>query len=85
MEKKLIRPLSMEQVRVLLAGLNQNYFPNHSVWTIMVLILDTGLRVSEVINLRTGQIDFQAGVLRVMGKGGKEREVPFGTVSKQAL
>lgn len=84
-ERKLIRPLSMEQMRVLLSGLNQNYFPNHSVWTIMVLILDTGLRISEVIDLRTDQIDFQRGVLRVMGKGGKEREVPFGATSKQAL
>ena len=51
----------------------------------MVLILDTGLRISEVINLRTDEIDFQGGVLRVMGKGSKERQVPFGTTSKQAL
>lgn len=85
MEKKLITPLSMDQVRKLLAGLNQKYFPYHTVWTVMVLLLDTGLRVSEVINLRMDRIDFQAGVLRVMGKGGREREVPFGATSKQAL
>jgi len=85
MEKKLIRPLSMDQVRALLAGLDQKLFPNHTVWTVMVLILDTGLRISEVIGLGNDQIDFQAGVLRVMGKGGKERQVPFGTTSKQAL
>jgi integrase/recombinase XerD len=85
METKLIRPLSMDQVRQLLAGLNQNYFPYHTVWTVMVLILDTGLRISEVIGLRMDQIDFRGGVLRVMGKGGKERQVPFGTTSKQAL
>jgi integrase/recombinase XerD len=85
MEKKLIRPLSAEQVRKLLAGLNQKYFPYHTIWTVMVLLLDTGLRVSEVIDLRRDRIDFQAGVLRVMGKGNKEREVPFGITSKQAL
>ncbi len=51
----------------------------------MVLILDTRLRISEVIGLGKDQIDFSAGVLRVLGKGGKEREVPFGTTSKQAL
>lgn len=85
MEKKLIRPLSAEQVRALLAGLDQKWFPYHTVWTLMVLILDTGLRISEVIELRLDQIDFPAGVLRVMGKGGKERQVPFGATSKQAL
>jgi integrase/recombinase XerD len=85
MERKLIRPLSMDQVRLLLGGLNQKYFPYHTVWTVMVLILDTGLRISEVVELRMDQIDFQAGVMRVMGKGGKERQVPFGTTSKQAL
>ena len=85
MEKKLIRPLSTEQVKALLAGFDHNFFPYHTVWTISVLILDTGLRVSEVIGLRTDQLDFEAGVLRVMGKGGKERQVPFGSTSKQAL
>jgi integrase/recombinase XerD len=85
MEKKLIRPLSTEQVKTMLAGIDHKRFPLHTVWTVMVLILDTGLRISEVISLRTDQIDFEAGVLRVMGKGGKERQVPFGTTSKQAL
>ena len=45
----------------------------------MVLILDTGLRISEVMDsARTSSIS-KAGVLRVMGKGGKERQVPFGS------
>jgi integrase/recombinase XerD len=85
MEKKLIQPLSMDQARLLLGGLNQKFFPNHTVWTVMVLILDTGLRISEVIDMRKDRVDFHAGVIRVMGKGGKERQVPFGTTAKQAL
>jgi site-specific recombinase XerD len=72
-ERKLIRPLSMDQVRLLLAQCNQKRYDEHRLWTVMVLILDTGLRISEVINLRKDAIDFAAGVLRVMGKGGKER------------
>lgn len=85
MEKKLIRPLSMDQIRQLLGAYNQKLFPSHTAWTVMVLILDTGLRISEVAGLRTDEIDFQGGVLRVMGKGNKERQVPFGATSKQAL
>jgi len=38
----------------------------------------TGLRVSELIALTTGNLDMQAGLIRVVGKGNKERLVPFG-------
>jgi len=81
MEQKLIRPLSMDQVRLLLTQPNQKRYDEHRLWTIMVLILDTGLRLSEVVGLKKELVDFQAGVMRVMGKGAKEREVPFGTAN----
>lgn len=38
----------------------------------------SGLRVSELVSLRTFEVDLSAGVLRVMGKGSKERLVPLG-------
>jgi integrase/recombinase XerD len=41
----------------------------------------TGLRVSELINLQTSQISLQQGVMRVIGKGNKERLVPVGEVA----
>ncbi len=42
------------------------------------LIYATGLRVSELIGLEISQVSLQQGVLRVMGKGNKERLVPMG-------
>ncbi|MDA8389631.1 MAG: site-specific tyrosine recombinase XerD [Gammaproteobacteria bacterium] len=38
----------------------------------------TGLRVSELVHLQTHEVDRSAGVVRVMGKGGRERLVPLG-------
>ena len=38
----------------------------------------TGLRVSELVTLTTAQVSFDMGVVRVMGKGSKERVVPLG-------
>ncbi len=38
----------------------------------------TGLRVSELVNLRVAEVSLDMGVLRVMGKGSKERLVPLG-------
>ena len=85
MEKKLIKPLSMDQARLLLSKSNHKTFLGQRIWTIAVLMLDTGMRRGEVIGLKKDEIDFQRGVLRVMGRGAKEREVPFGTTAKQAL
>lgn len=42
------------------------------------LMYATGMRVSELIGLRLGQVDLQSGWVRVVGKGSKERLVPFG-------
>jgi integrase/recombinase XerD len=42
------------------------------------LLYASGLRVSEIVNLPREAVDLEAGILRVTGKGGKERLVPFG-------
>ena len=38
----------------------------------------SGLRVSELVNLKTFEVNQEAGVLRILGKGSKERLVPLG-------
>jgi integrase/recombinase XerD len=85
MEKKLIKPMSMEQAGRLLAAIKTKRWTDHNLRTIIILLLDTGLRVSELIGIRRDAVDLPGGVLRVMGKGAKEREVPFGSTAKQAL
>jgi integrase/recombinase XerD len=42
------------------------------------LMYASGLRVSELVHIRTVQLGMNEGVLRVMGKGARERLVPFG-------
>jgi integrase/recombinase XerD len=49
------------------------------------LLYATGLRVSELISLQTSQISMQQGVVRVIGKGDKERLVPVGEVALEWL
>jgi integrase/recombinase XerC len=49
------------------------------------LIYATGLRVSEVVSLDLGALDLENRLVRVVGKGNKERVVPFGRPAAQAL
>jgi integrase/recombinase XerD len=47
------------------------------------LLYASGLRVSELVGLKTFHVSLNEGVLRVMGKGSKERLVPFGQVARE--
>ena len=49
------------------------------------LMYATGMRVSELVGLRLGQVDLEAGLARPMGKGSKERIVPFGARAAAAM
>jgi integrase/recombinase XerD len=50
--------------------------------TMLELIYASGLRVSELVGLKTFNVGMNEGVLRVLGKGSKERLVPFGQVAR---
>jgi integrase/recombinase XerC len=52
---------------------------------IMELIYSTGIRVSELVSRNMDDLDFATGMLRVKGKGSKERIVPFGNAAAEAL
>jgi integrase/recombinase XerC len=49
------------------------------------LLYASGLRVSELTGLAVGEVDFAQGLVRVRGKGRKERIVPFGRSAAEAL
>ncbi len=49
------------------------------------LLYASGIRVSELVGLDCGDVDFNRGLLRVTGKGNKQRMVPFGAPAREAL
>ncbi|GMW06978.1 MAG: site-specific tyrosine recombinase XerD [Gammaproteobacteria bacterium] len=57
----------------------------HRDRTMLEVLYATGLRVSELINLRQGQINLNQGVLRVRGKGDRERLIPLGEEAQRWL
>ena len=52
---------------------------------ILELLYATGIRVSELTSIQLKDVDFSLSILRVMGKGRKERYVPFGQFAHEAL
>jgi integrase/recombinase XerC len=52
---------------------------------IVELLYGTGVRVSELVGLDIGDVDRQRRVLRVLGKGAKQRTVPYGAPADRAL
>ena len=49
------------------------------------LLYATGLRVSELVNLKLAELSLAEGLVRVVGKGSKERIVPLGEVARQSV
>jgi integrase/recombinase XerD len=76
--RRLPKELSEKEVELLLATPEVAQEKGLRDRCMLELMYATGLRVSELTGLTLSNIDLQAGVVRVIGKGNKERMVPFG-------
>lgn len=83
--KKIPDVLSGLEVEVLLEAPDLKTARGLRDKAILELMYATGLRVSEAVNLKIQDVHFDAGFLRCIGKGSKERIVPLGKESIQAI
>jgi integrase/recombinase XerD len=79
------RFLNREQVEALLAAPDTKKHSGVRDRAMLELLYATGLRVSELCHVRTGNLDAKLGVLSVVGKGSKQRLVPVGRSALQAV
>jgi integrase/recombinase XerC len=84
-EKPLPSFLSVDDVFQLLGGVKIKKSLDIRDRAMLEVLYSTGIRVSELVGLNWGDVDFQLGITRVIGKGSKERIVPIGSVAMQAL
>lgn len=77
--KEVILPLSDKEVKQLLNIYSNSTFMNCRNKSIIMLMLDCGLRLGEIVNLQLDDIDFVNHYLVINGKGSKQRVVPFGS------
>ncbi len=77
-EEYLPRFLTEDEIDRLFAGPDAMTETGLRERTILETLYATGLRVSELVDLRLAEVDFTAGLLTCRGKGNKERRVPLG-------
>lgn len=83
-EKTLPKFLYINEVEELL-GEPENTIQGIRDHIVMELLYSTGIRVSELVNIKLNDIDYTNRTIRIMGKGSKERIVIYGSVCEKVL
>lgn len=83
-KKALPKVLSEEEINTLL-DINLNNDFDYRNKAMLELMYSSGLRVSELINLKVNDVDLDDSVVRIFGKGSKERIVPLSQYAVEAL
>lgn len=83
--EKVVMPFSGEQIHSLLSQIDTSLPIGFRDWLVIVMLLDTGLRVAELEGLKIQDVDLNQRSLRVKGKGNRERVVPFGSTIQLSL
>ncbi|MCQ4263010.1 tyrosine recombinase XerC [Stutzerimonas stutzeri] len=84
-ERRLPRLLDTDRAMQLLDGGVEDDFIALRDQAMLELFYSSGLRLSELVGLNLDQLDLAAGMVRVLGKGNKVRELPVGRKAREAL
>lgn len=80
-----IAVLTPEEIEQILDSINPATSIGARLVAMVLVMLDTGIWAGELVGMLLANVDWDRGVIRVLGKGSKERFVPIGGTAKQAL
>lgn len=80
-----VKTLTLEQIRKLLNVVDRYTPVGVKYYCAVLLFIDTGIRVSELVGIRLSDIDMLHGFVTVTGEGEKQRTVPFHKVTRKEL
>lgn len=83
--RKLIPVFTEEQLQRMFGEIDTKSPIGYRDYTIILTLLDTGMRCSELIDLRLADVNLESRLLKVHGKGDKERLVPIGAKVQKAI
>lgn len=85
LERKLPEVLTEGEINQLIKSVDLNHVFGQRNKTIIEVLYGTGIRVSELVNLKLSNIFFKESILKVNGKGDKERFVPLGKIASTEI
>jgi integrase/recombinase XerD len=83
--QKVIATFTQGQLRDLLAAIDISKPVGFRDWAVVLTLLDTGLRAGELAGLTLESVRLEEGIVKVHGKGNKERIVPIGARVQKAI
>ncbi|HUU62881.1 MAG TPA: tyrosine-type recombinase/integrase [Dehalococcoidia bacterium] len=83
--KKVIPTFSESQIQALLGVIRTSTPIGFRDWTMVLTLLDTGLRASELVGFTLNNVNLDDGLVKLCGKGAKERIVPIGARVQRAM
>ena len=75
---KVIPAFSGSQIEQLLKAINKKTATGYRDFAVILTLLDTGMRISELCGLKMEKLQLEDGMAMVLGKGNKERMIPLG-------
>lgn len=84
-EKRLPKFLELDQINRLLNTPDMNTLLGARDRAMLEVLFSTGVRVSELVDLNFTDVEFESGLIRVQGKGKKQRTSPIGPTAMQAI
>ena len=85
LEQRIPEPFTIEDIRKLLAACDRRTPRGARDYALVLVALDSGLRLAELASLKVGDIDMHTGVVSVIGKGRKQRQAVVGAKARAAL
>ena len=83
--KNVIRTLTIEQIKSFLKAIEKHTSVGARNYCITLLMIDNGMRISEVVAIRTAELDLPKCRVKITGKGQRERIVPFTKITRKEL
>lgn len=80
-----MEPLSPDEIKNVVSSINRKSYSGERNHAVLVTLLDTGLRSSEVTGITLSNLNLKDGYIRITGKGDKERIVPIGKFVRMEL
>lgn len=83
--KNLIKTIAAMDMKKLLNQVDRGTPAGDRLYCVLMVLMDTGVRISELVNIKIPNINMSRGIMTVTGKGQKQRDVPFSNIIRKDL